>query len=115
MNRIPYPIVKLERHKSINTNAETFWKVKDPDGIMISLAHAEEMGYIKYLLTTEAKSKTHWEEYYAVLNPFIKFVKVRISNRGNMHTEIYKPEELEVKGIERDIVENKSNYYFKEA
>jgi hypothetical protein len=111
--KIPYPIVKLDFHKARNTKAETYWQVIDPDGFAISFGHAEEMGYIKYLWTDKTAEKTRWYEYFAVLNPYIKLRRIRISNRGNISVSTYKPEQLEVKGIERDVVVSKTPYYFK--
>jgi hypothetical protein len=106
-------IVKLERHKANNTPAETYWKVIDPLGFDISIAHAEEMGYIKYLYSDKVERKTHWNEYYAVFNSSIIFLRIRISNRGNFSIERFKPEQLEVTGIEKDIVLYKSPFKIK--
>jgi hypothetical protein len=71
------------------------------------------MGYIQYLYTDKLKDKTHWNEYYAVLNDSIKFKKIRISNRGNWSIEHYRIQDLEVKGIEKDIVLYKSPFKIK--
>jgi len=108
-------IVKLDFHKAVKTKAETYWRIIDPDGFEISFGHSEEMGYIKYLWTDKVAGKTHWNEYFAVFNPFIKLIRIRISNRGNISTETYRPEQLEVKGIEKDIVLHKSPFKIKEA
>jgi hypothetical protein len=72
--------VKLDYHVARKTDAQTYWKAK-LDGKSKALS---EVG--KRLLTTESSQKTHWEEYWSVPAD-VKLVRIRISNRGNLHVE----------------------------
>ena len=86
-------IVKLERHEAAHTGARTWWTILK-DGKKISLVEARNLGLIRKLHSTDVCEKTHWSEYYEVIDTSIVFVKHRISNRGNYSRTLYKPEEL---------------------
>jgi hypothetical protein len=89
-------IVKLEIHNAKRTPAKTWWTVK-LYGKEILLDEAETLNVIQRIYDTSAPNKTHYEIYYEVINPLIKFIKHRISNRGNYSRIEYDPAELEVK------------------
>jgi hypothetical protein len=99
-------IIKLDFHKARKTPAETYWKVQDPLGFEITLEDAEEIfGYIKRIYSNKTRGKTHWEEYYIVFNPDIKFKKIRISNRGNWSVSDWLPaEKLQISEEEKDML-----------
>jgi len=96
-------IIKLDFHYAHSTSACTTWKILY--GISkkeIDIETAEKYGIIKLLYTTKVANKTHWYNYYAVLShpEVVKFKRIRISNRGNISLNTYKPNELKVEGAE---------------
>jgi hypothetical protein len=91
-------IVKLERHEAAHTSARTWWSI-EKDGKRMKIVDARQLGLIRRLHSTDVCEKTHWNEYYEVLDPTIVFIKHRISNRGNYSEERYTPEELRTEEI----------------
>ncbi|MEM3943748.1 MAG: hypothetical protein QXJ59_06660 [Thermofilaceae archaeon] len=93
------PVVKLDRHEAIRTCARTYWKVVAGREMTVEVMTVEEAvkkGLLKPLLATYGQGKTHWEEYYEVTDPEVTFVRVRISNRGNVEVRKLTPAELAV-------------------
>jgi len=97
------PVVKLDRHEAVKTCARTYWKVATEKGEM-TVEEAVRAGLLKPLLTTQAIQKTHWEEYYEVIPEDLILIRVRVSNRGNIHTRKFAPAELAVSGEELEKV-----------
>lgn len=89
-------IVKLEFHEARHTPAKTWWTVIYYEK-EISLEEAETNNIIRRVYDTAECGKTHWYVYYEVINPMIKFVMHRISNRGNYSRTVIEPKELEAK------------------
>jgi hypothetical protein len=87
--------VRLERHEANKTSARTWWTVLYNDK-EIPIAKARELNLIQRIRTTATCEKTHWYEEYEVINPLIKFVKHRITNRGNYHRTVYEARDLMV-------------------
>jgi hypothetical protein len=75
-------IVKLDRHEARKTSAATRWFVR-ARGEVYELQEAEEKGLVKFVGSTHDGNKTHWDEYYEVLGD-VTFLRVRVSNRGNV-------------------------------
>jgi hypothetical protein len=87
-------IVKLEIHEARHTPARTWWTIIYYER-ELSLEEAETKNIIRRVSDTAECGKTHWYVYYEVINPMIKFVMHRISNRGNYSKTIVEPKELE--------------------
>jgi hypothetical protein len=85
--------IRLERHEANKTGARTWWTIIY-EGKEISIAKARELNLIQRIGTTVDGKKTHWIEEYEVINPLIKLVKHRITNRGNYHRTVYYPSDL---------------------
>jgi hypothetical protein len=81
-------IVKLEFHNAVHTNASTTWLINIGDRL-ISLREARENGIIALVYSTKSFNKTHWVEYYQVLQSFDALVKLRVSNRSNINYTFY--------------------------
>jgi len=88
-------IVRLDFHTARKTDARTWWTVVSQAGEKLELEEAMGRGLIRCVWKTlDPGEKTHWYEYYEVLVPGLKFIRHRISNRGNYHRAIYTVEEL---------------------
>jgi len=88
-------IVRLDFHVARKTDARTWWTVLAFDCGELELSEACERGLIRRVFHTLGEcEKTHWYEYFIVLVPGLKFVRHRISNRGNYSREEFEPEEL---------------------
>jgi len=96
-------IIKLEFHKARNTPAETKWYVVKDDKVM-SLLEAQSQDLIKHIFTTSSFYKTHVYCYYIVKDENIKLMKIRISNRGNVHKTIYDIKALEISEDEKETI-----------
>jgi hypothetical protein len=86
-------VVKLDRHEARKTDASTRWFLKS-SGKTYELEEAEKQGLVKRIYSTHACNKTHWDEYFEVINPSVTFIRIRVSNRGNVSTFEYPPEML---------------------
>jgi hypothetical protein len=102
-------IIKLDFHKAVNTRAQTLWKVLyGYEGkYEYDLEKAEGLALIKLLYSTKTAGKTHWFAYYRV-NPYayLKFKRIRISNRGNIIVSIHGVGDLKVEGEELNNILN---------
>jgi hypothetical protein len=87
--------VRLERHEARHTGARTWWTVIYNDR-ELRIADACAINLIQFVDNTCKPDKTHWYEEYEVINPLIKFVKHRITNRGNYHRTVYEARDLMV-------------------
>jgi hypothetical protein len=86
-------VVKIDRHEARHTDASTRWYIYF-GGAYYDIATAEKTGLIKSVGSTHASNKTHWNEYLEILNKDILLFRVRVSNRGNVSRQHFKPEAL---------------------
>jgi len=77
------PLVVLDFHKAWKTDAYTVWLVVR-DGELVHPSRAGEL-----VETTARAGKTHWEETWELPAGTV-LVRIRRSNRGNMHYRIYR-------------------------
>jgi hypothetical protein len=101
-------IIKLDFHEAIKTSARTYWMVKYGDEL-ITIEDATYRGLLMERLSTKTFGKTHWYSFYE-LNPnidtnSIRFLRIRISNRGNINTQEYLVNELKISEEEEKIIE----------
>jgi len=75
--------VTLDFHEARRTDAYTIWLVVKGK----ELIHLSKVG--KLVETTVSSGKTHWEEVWDLPIDTI-LVRIRRSNRGNMHYRIYR-------------------------
>jgi enoyl-CoA hydratase/carnithine racemase len=86
-------IVKLDRHEARKTDAATRWFIYFA-GAYYDAETAEKIGLVRRVYSTHSANKTHWDEYLEVLNKDILLFRVRVSNRGNVSKQHFKPEAL---------------------
>lgn len=90
-----YILVRLDFHVARKTDAYTTWRVRVGGG-SISVEEAVERGLMIPKGSNKNYFKTHWDELYLV-DPSVRLVRVRMSNRGNLHVNDFDPRELEVR------------------
>ena len=73
------------------TEAKTYWMIKTKSGDQLTLETAQTWKLIRIVYSTANIKKTHWFVYVEILNPneIKEFVRIRISNRGNINTQFY--------------------------
>jgi hypothetical protein len=91
-------VYKLDYHVSEKTQARTYWKVQTIDNEIVTIDEAYLIKeIIDYLYSTYDSKRTHWFKYIKVLKPskIRGFIRVRISNRGNMSQTFFTLEEMD--------------------
>jgi len=74
-------IICLWFHLAKKTTAKTWWSVRY-QGKAYGLQEAQKLGLLRFVRSTRSEEKTHWDEYYEVLNPDVFLVCNRITNAG---------------------------------
>jgi hypothetical protein len=87
-------IYRLDFHNAVMTSAKTEWYIKTKSGETVPIEYADN--YIKIVYSTANVRKTHWYLFVTLLSTDIEgFIRMRTSNRGNVHREFYSLEEMD--------------------